>query len=315
MHTYQTALLFKLLTGAKKLPTDEKEAATNFILSTQCSSGGFRGRSEASVDLYYTAFALRGLVLLGEIDDADCLGGVAHFLELTREHVHTPADLFSYTFCFSLAGQTENEAERRRLASCWQKYRLPDGCYAASTATRYSSTYTTFLAANAFDLLDASEHKSAIDHVPILRRQRPDGGFVELEPLKQSGTNPTAAAIALLKSLSGARGLETPGLEAANPNATVDFLLARQLPDGGFQANTKIPVSDLLSSFTAFVALSDLGEERRCNLNALENYISQRKMSCGGYCGADWDQQCDVEYTFYGLALKSLLAYFAECEA
>ena len=44
--------------------------------------------------------------------------------------------------------------------------------------------------------------------VELLRsRRRADGGFVELAPLRQGGTNPTAAAVSLLLLL---RALDEP---------------------------------------------------------------------------------------------------------
>ncbi len=302
---YQLALFRQLWAGVALLSDEEKAAAANFVLSSRCSSGGFRGRAlGGEADLYYTAFALRTLALLGAIQDEALLGGVRNFLDrsfLSREQGidGTPAELFSYIFCRSLVGDFGDGTERQYLIDCWKKFRVSDGCYASSTATRYSSTYTTFLAASAFEILEAVTEKEAIETASILARQRADGGFVELEPLKQSGTNPTAAAIALLKM---------QGTRPTDAGAAGEFLRVRQLPDGGFQANTQIPVSDLLSSFTALVALIDLGEYHRCNLDVLQKYAESMKTPDGGFCGADWDRQSDVEYTFYGLALKALLA-------
>ncbi len=302
-HSYQWALFRRLWAGVELLSDEEKAAATHFVLSSRCSAGGFRGRG-GEADMYYTAFALRALALLGTIQDEVLLEGVRKFLHpfswsRAEGVTGTPADLFSYIFCCSLVGGLGHGTERRHLIDGWKKFRVSDGCFAASTATRYSSTYTTFLAASAFEILEAVTEKEAIETASILARQRADGGFVELEPLKQSGTNPTAAAIALLKM---------KGTQPTNAGAAGEFLRARQLPDGGFQANTRIPVSDLLSSFTALVALIDLGEYHRCNLDVLQKYAESMKTPDGGFCGADWDRQSDVEYTFYGLALKALLA-------
>ncbi len=297
---YQTALFLQLFSGAEKLPASEKEAVMNFIMSARCPSGGFRGRQadDAVGDLYYTAFALRGLALLGGVTDSELLGGIRRFLESQKNYFNTPADLFSFIFCRAFVDGVKDEAETSRLLERWREFLRADACYASSTATRHSSTLTTFLAASAFEILETKKEIGRIDAETILRRQRQDGGFVELEPLQQSGTNPTAAAIALLKM---------KGRFPRDKDGTVGFLLVRQRPDGGFQANTRIPVSDLLSSFTAFVALRDLEAENRCDVTSLWNYVESLKVPEGGYRGADWDDRCDVEYTFYGLGLKALL--------
>ena len=58
----------------------------------------------------------------------------------------------------------------------------------------------------------------------IRSRQRLDGGFVELEPMRHSGTNPTAAAVGLLKMLGG--------LEKGTTRAAAGFLAESGLLPG-----------------------------------------------------------------------------------
>lgn len=296
---YQAALLFRLLSGVEKLDRSELDKVKRFVLSARCDDGGFRGRpSESSSDLYYTSFALRCLLLTNTRYDAGAL-----FRQYPMPML-TPAELFACTFCFSLQNESDAEPDQRgenrnRLLRQWTSFRRSDGCYASSENTSYSSTYMTFLAASAFEMLGAEEERSSIAVEPILDRQRSDGGFVELAPLRRSGTNPTAAAVALLKMY---------GREPKNKGGAVEFLLARQTPEGGFQANTQIPGADLLSSFTALVALIDLQAEERCDLDGLRRFVESLKSPEGGWFGAAWDRQCDVEYTFYGLALTGLVA-------
>ena len=90
--------------------------------------------------------------------------------------------------------------------------------------------------------------------------------------------------------------------------ATADFLIGMQAPEGGLRANTRIPIADLLSSFTGLFTLFDLGEHQRLQLELLTQFAGQLAASDGGFRGALWDIDSDVEYTFYGLGTLALLA-------
>lgn len=298
----------KLFAGAALLDEKRRDALKSFFLRFQTPDGGFSGRNGEG-DLYYTGFALRALFLLGGIENGDCLRKIAHFLEEQEERelsaVEWTSLAFSRTLTAWMNGSTLDESEKRRITEALRAFRCADGCYATSKKTGYSSTYQTFLTATVMEMI-AGEEPSTIEEIPvepILRRQRSDGGFVELEKLRRSGTNPTAAAIGFLA---------LRGIEPAKRDDAIEFLLERQTEQGGFAAHTQYPVPDLLSSFTALVALSDLKAERRCDLELLRQFVVKSKTPDGGYFAADWDRQSDVEYTFYGLALESMLATLLE---
>ncbi len=74
--------------------------------------------------------------------------------------------------------------------------------------------------------------------------------FLEVRVAKRSGTNPTAAAIGALRTLNALT--EEVAVSAAQ------FLIDIQTDEGGFQANSRMPIADLLSTFTACVTLWDL---------------------------------------------------------
>ena len=188
--------------------------------------------------------------------------------------------------------------QRASLLDRWERFHCSDGCFAASKNSTFSSTYTTFLTAIFYELLGESERIRAIPVEPILARQRSDGGFVELPPLQYGGTNPTAAAVGLLAILE---------IPLPEKQKTVDFLCRCQQPDGGFQAHAKIPIPDLLSSFSALMALYDLDASDQVNRFALRNFVTSLRSPDGGYFGLVHDQQSDVEYTFYGMALEAML--------
>jgi geranylgeranyl transferase type-2 subunit beta len=134
----------------------------------------------------------------------------------------------------------------------------------------------------------------------VRARRRDDGGFVEMNVMKRSGTNPTAAAIGLL-TIFGA-------LDDATRQATVEFLADMQTDEGGLRANSRIAIADLLSTFTGLLTLADLGGSQRADLEAARAYVKSLESSEGGFRGATWDPGRDVEYTFYGLGATALLA-------
>jgi geranylgeranyl transferase type-2 subunit beta len=81
-----------------------------------------------------------------------------------------------------------------------------------------------------------------------------------------------------------------------------------QTSEGGLRANTRIPIADLLSTFTGVLTLVDLDGLDAIDKSAVRRYVTQRQRDDGGYFGAAWDQAVDVEYTFYGLGTAALLA-------
>jgi len=130
-------------------------------------------------------------------------------------------------------------------------------------------------------------------------RQREDGGFVELAQVRDSGTNPTAAAVGLLRLLDG---MDEPIRQRA-----ARFLARMQNTEGGLRANTRIPVADLLSTFSGLVALADLDALEMIDRPAARRYAMILERPSGGFRSGAWDQAADVEYSFYGLGVLALL--------
>jgi geranylgeranyl transferase type-2 subunit beta len=81
-----------------------------------------------------------------------------------------------------------------------------------------------------------------------------------------------------------------------------------QTDEGGLRANTRIPIADLLSTFTGTLTLADLGASDMIDRGAARRYVDSLELEPGGFRGAEWDPAHDVEYTFYGLGALALLA-------
>ena len=88
---------------------------------------------------------------------------------------------------------------------------------------------------------------------------------------------------------------------------TIDFLFEMQTDEGGLRANTRIPIADLLSSFTGGLTLQDLGGFDEIEVDKFETFVNSLKSPDGGFQAAAWDEAHDVEYTFYGLGCLALI--------
>lgn len=88
---------------------------------------------------------------------------------------------------------------------------------------------------------------------------------------------------------------------------TLDFLVEMQTGEGGLRANTRIPIADLLSSFTGALSLIDLDAFDEIDIEAYRRFVLEMQREEGGFQAAAWDTAHDVEYSFYGLGCLALL--------
>ncbi|MEX2187598.1 MAG: prenyltransferase/squalene oxidase repeat-containing protein [Pirellulales bacterium] len=306
MPSYLEDLTVRLAVGVSQLPEETRARHAQFFLAAQRDDGGFAGR-EGGSDLYYTNFALRSLSLLGELHGdvaerarsflAARLSGHASIVDfLSLIYGAALVDLSAGLDVFAGAAPDWREA----VAAALERLRRDDGGYAKGTEGTASSTYHTFLVALCRQLIDAPLVEPERMVAFVLSQRREDGGFVEIKPMKRSGTNPTAAAVGLLKIVGP--------LDEEVRDDVIDFLADMQTDEGGLRANTRIPIADLLSTFTGLLTLTDLGAADNIDAAAVARYAKSLEQPDGGFLGAVWDQGVDVEYSFYGLATLGLLS-------
>lgn len=302
---YLQRLTLRLTIGAAQLDETLQKRHADFILARQGSDGGWSGR-EGESDLYYTSFALRSLAILGLLD-----GPVAQragdFLQSRMNRHETLVDLMSLVYSAKLleaacgldAFSGSQAAWAERLATLLDSLRRADGGYSKSFEGNVGSTYQTFLVLLCLELIEQPIPQAERIVEFLLKQRQGDGGFLEIRVGKRSGTNPTAAAIGALIVLDRL----TPDIA----ESVTEFLCDLQTDEGGWQANTRIPLPDLLSTFTACVTLADL--DRLDNIDRMRafKYALSMERPGGGFAGFEFDPSEDVEYTFYGLGLLSLL--------
>jgi len=314
-NSFFARLTLRLAAGVERLEAEERRQVASFFRARQDSSGGFTGRL-GDADIYYTSFAVRGLGLLGELD----MPGIESYLtQKIRESRNMPlscTETISLFFATHLwEGYSGQTLPGDGLSDQLERFLREDGGYASSEKAASSSTYHTFLV---FGLLEHLAPDFPVDADKLYRflqkRQRDDGGFVELEPLRHSGTNPTVAGLGLLACLRNRPGLIPTDIRQADSlrEGALRYLRERQTSSGGFQANGRIPVADLLSTFTVLSIFYEEGCENQIHLAAAGNFVRslRRETPDGhGYVGTPWDKEPDIEYTFYGLAAESLLSF------
>jgi len=285
-------------------PTRLRQA--RYMLAQQRPDGGFAGR-DGSSDLYYTSFALRSLGLLGELH-GDVAVRAGRFLRARLTGEAQIVDFLSLIFSAALLKLADGvdvfadkpDGWREAIAAALEQLRRTDGGYAKTAEGAASSLYHTFLVVVCLEVLGLPIIAAERLEKFVSSRRRDDGGFVEMAPMKRSGTNPTAAAVGLLKILRA--------LDPAARNQTVEFLSGMQTEQGGLRANTRIPIADLLSTMTGCLTLADLDAlPAAIDVPAARAYAESLESLDGGFHGAAWDTGCDVEYTFYGLATLALL--------
>ncbi len=295
-----------LTTGLENLDDERRSLHRDFIYSQQSSDGGFTGR-EGDSDLYYTGFAVRGLMITGGIPEKDC-EKIGRYLTQFQPDRLNVIDLISWLFSLIALQMSGYQIDSsilgveilERIFSRLESLRREDGGYAKSEDGALGSTYHSFLVVLLYELLGQEIPAPNRLIQFIYNRQRDDGGFVEIDPMKRSGTNPTAAAAAILKILGG--------LDQELCDDIHEFLTIVRNDEGGFQANTRIPFADGLSTFTGLLTAIDLQLRHLLTPSVVEKYVlGSLEMKTGGFRGAEWDEQADVEYTFYGLGTLGLI--------
>jgi geranylgeranyl transferase type-2 subunit beta len=125
--------------------------------------------------------------------------------------------------------------------------------------------------------------------------------------MRHSGTNPTAAAVGVLQLLAGSAE-EAALWPAGVRDGVIAFLAEMPSPEGGLRANGRAPLADLLSTFTGAWTLHQLGALDRLDAAAVRRYAQALELPGGGFRGGLWDDRTDVEYTFYGLGVQTLVS-------
>lgn len=304
MFSYLQDLTLRLAGGASQLDDGIRQTHAKWLASQQRADGGFAGR-EGDSDPYYTAFALRGLLILDALTP-EIGQAAAGFLQTRLNQKEGVIDLISLIFAAAICEMavgavvvSDDDTEwADNVSALLQTLRSDDGGFAKTPEGRAGSTYQTFLSVLCLELMGRQPN----DPESVLRflnsQARPEGGYLEIRAAKRAGVNPTAAAIGTFKTLGA--------MDQVNRLTTIEFLAEMQSDEGGLTANTRIPFADLLSSCTGMITLVDLDAVDAVDTRAIHRYAESMQAASGGFTGFSLDHVADVEYTFYGLATLAL---------
>ncbi len=303
---YLSALTAWLAAGLKFLPDGFRSRHSEYLLAAQRPDGGFAGRLGGS-DIYYTMFALRSAELLISADEGLWRGAARYAHNLSgppRDMIECFCLLYIRWLAGERAGAGRNAERRAEIMEIVARSRAADGGYARFPGGE-ATVYHTFLAALCAEL-SVSDFSGAAEAAAFVNSRRcADGGYADSAQAGGEGaTNPTAAALALLTLFGTA---QTPGLY----ESAAEFLASMQRPEGGFAAGGGAPEPDLLSTFTASVALAGIGASGRVKLAPVARFAQSLQANPGGFRACAGDAAPDVEYTYYGLGTLALLAGMA----
>ncbi len=315
-------LRLEMLEAARRAPELLGESAPlvpAFLLRQQNPDGGFRNRGGAS-DVYYVPFALGGLAALGSTAGAaadaatpleDVLARVEAYLIKLEEprrldFVHLCSLMRSRAALASLSVQSSSSMQP--LLDLVESYRAADGGYNPQAGRECGTAYGGFLAVGAYQdaQVPVPEPDRLVNSIELLRtaeggyfneRPCPSAGAHQTGPGGVAGTNPTAAAVSVLRHLA----------QPVAP-AVSEWLLARVCRSGGFSAGPATSTPDLLSTATALHALSQLDTSIQSLKEPTLDFLDSLWSSEGGFYGHWGDDQVDSEYTFYGLVALGQLA-------
>jgi hypothetical protein len=257
---------------APNLLQEATDRVVDFFRSQFNGDGGARDRAGKS-DLYYTVFALEGLIALRQDPPVE---RVRPFLESFGE------------------GEGLDFVHLTCLARCWaslEKSGRPAGGDPSPGREALleriqnegeASVYHRFLRTGAVEDLGGRPSDPARQTEELLKLQSPDGSFGLTTPT-------TAGAVTLIHHWG-----------AGVPARAVAWLLARLRPEGGFLAVPGAPMADLLSTATALHALAaahtPIGAHRERTLDFVDSLWTGK-----AFCGSWADDAEDSEYTYYAL--------------
>lgn len=269
-----------------------------FILKQQNPDGGFRDRKEES-DLYYTAFALDSLTALQARPPENVFAWVQQFGSGEGlDFVH----LCCLARCWAALGdphscsflETGEQIAQRLLA-----FRSRDGSFNIVPGHPTGTAYAAFLALGAFQDVRITLPGSTALASSLDALKNEDGGWSNERVVRESSTNSTAAAVALLRNIG--QPLESSKIGA--------WLMAQAHPGGGFKAAPRSPLPDLLSTATALHALASLEHDFSAVKEPTLDFIDSLWTNDGSFYGHWGEDTLDCEYTFYGLLSLGHLSY------
>lgn len=272
---------------APNLLLEAGQPVVEFLTQQFNADGGAKNRSGQS-DLYYTVFALEGLIAMqADLPNESAQAYLRSFADgpdLDLVHLTCLARCWAAMPTGCLDADTAHSLLQRI-----ETHRSADGGYSPTPGASTGTVYHAFLALGAYQDLNTPLPQPQRLSQSVNALATSDGGFAN-DPAVKTGTTPAAAAAVTLM-----RQLDVP-----IPPAVGLWLLAQCQPAGGFLAAPGTPMPDLLSTATALHALTGLHVSLQAIKEPCLDFIDSL-WTGRGFCGHWADDVTDSEYTYYAL--------------
>ena len=306
-----TSIFQALLKTKELLSKEAQDHIITFLLSQKFEGGGFKDRAEKA-DLYYSVFGYTLSLIFGlKLNLQEEKKYLNSFKEKKLDFIHTVCllraefllkliDLQQKTG-FSLNVELANgfignllikqiskaiRKENQPLLQEIESYQSKDKGYNHNRKNEEQSTvYANFLIWTLFDDLGFGEQRLEEICLANKKLKLSNGSFAnELNSL-DGVTSATAAALIM----------------NVDQQESKEYLKEMYTKRGGFKASSNVPITDLLSTSTALLALKLSGEKMEQFAEKSLNFINLHWDESGGFFGSIADMTCDVEYTYYAL--------------
>jgi hypothetical protein len=275
--------------GARGLSREVRQGVLAYLAGMRAEDGGFLGRSSAS-DLYYTLFALAALDAFDRAEDGASatryLRGFGEGLDLDLVH------LCCLARCLLLVPDARSQAVR--VASRFEEFIAPGGGYRVARGAA-GSISASFVAQLAYEELGWPLPASTRIDVCVAAGRTADGAWADGEGVA-SGTTTVTAAATLIQAAAGRRD-----------DAGAGWLMGCWASTGGFRASRSAPISDLLSTAAALLALQALGVPLKPFAEPTLAFIGSLWSHDGGFRGYAPEALSDCEFTYYALVALGAL--------
>ncbi len=282
--------------GLQSLPLSVQERIKSFVES-ELKSDGYFTNGAGDIDLYISSFGIMLANLLG-IEKAS--GATSEFLRSKGD-----GEGLDFIYVVSLCrawrffphdsmGITSYE----KIAEKLEYNRCADKLWNQASGTHFGSVYGTYLALGAYQNLGV-EIPDEVAMEEAMKNLRSKDGVFGTDRGAESGTTPsTAFAIIILK------------YEEQPINLYLSWLLKQQHADGGFLAVSRMPFSDMHSTFYATLAIAYAAPEKLPEIaKGVEKFVKSSLVG-GGFRGHLKETSPGIENTLYGLACLGLVADF-----
>jgi len=284
--------LVKAAALAKGVLGGSTDLVAEFLSSQINPDDGFKGRLNES-DLYYTMFGVEAMVAV--CPEFSCQRA-AEFLHQFEDKLDS-MEMVDVACYFRSMVDVSDDFSFSNAGCFLEAFSTSDGGYNIDRSAEKGTAYGCFLALGAFQDsgLEVPCAEGLIECINSLKTS--SGGYSNEFGMAAGSTPATAAAVSVLHFLGGGIG-----------DDTIDWLLARVSPEGGFLAMENAPVADLLSTATTLYVLRLAGTDISNLRERCLDFVDSLWDGKGGFCGNSFDEVCDCEYTFYGLLALGLLS-------